>query len=83
MATNYTKFTSDLQKLVKLARSAIEKQQPVCMTLPKDWSRPRNFPLPIKAHKDTRQREYRPEAVLEWVEFVLNEHQQTTQQVTE
>lgn len=60
-------FTTDPKELALMACKALLRQQPVRMVLPEDWTRPDSFPLPIKADKDSPVREYRPLAVLEWV----------------
>lgn len=63
----YPPFTTDLQALAAMAINAMFNIEPVCMTLPDNWKRPHNFPLPIVVHKRTNNREYRPLAVLEWI----------------
>lgn len=67
-----TPFTTDPQQLVALASSALLSQTPVCMVLPADWTRPRDFPLPLKAVHGSPVREYRPMAVLNWVNDELS-----------
>jgi len=64
-------FTADHAELVSLASIALLAQQPVRMLLPDGWERPRNFPLPISAC-DSNAREYRPIAILEWVNDELS-----------
>jgi len=66
------KFTTHPQTLVMLATHAILYQHPVRLVLNEGWTRPRNFPLPIKADKSTANREYRPLAILEWVDGELS-----------
>lgn len=64
-------FTTEHAALVAMASTALLAQEPVRMTLPDDWIRPRNFPLPIKK-TDGAVREYRPLAILEWVNDELS-----------
>lgn len=61
-------FTTDRGVLVYAAAEALLNRKPVQMELPEGWKRPRNFPLPLVAHKDSNLREYRPLAILEWVD---------------
>ena len=64
-------FTTDPKELALMACKAMLRQQPVRMVLPEGWERPDSFPLPIKADKDSPVREYRPLAVLEWVNDLM------------
>ena len=64
-------FTTEHAALVAMASTALLAQEPVRMTFPDDWTRPRNFPLPIKK-TDGPVREYRPIAILEWVNDELS-----------
>ncbi len=64
-------FTTDPKELALMACKALLRQQPVRMVLPEDWTRPDSFPLPIKADKDSPVREYRPLAILEWVNDLM------------
>lgn len=64
-------FTTDLPTLVAAASTALLTQQPVQMTLPADWTRPHNFPLPVKREPAGVPQSYRPLAVLEWVDAEL------------
>lgn len=64
-------FTTDLPTLVALASDALLAQEPVRMTLPPDWTRPHNFPLPVKRQSAGEVQGYRPLAVLEWVDAEL------------
>lgn len=73
-----TEFTEDPKELALMACKALLRQQPVAMLLPDDWERPEGFPLPIKAHKDTLAREYRPLAILEWVNDTMAARVQAT-----
>ena len=68
----YHSFTTDLQQLAALAIDAMFRQDYVRMTLPAGWKRPHNFELPVKAHKDTSNREWRPLAVLGWINDELS-----------
>lgn len=68
----YHPFTTDLRQLAALAIDAMFRQDYVRMTLPADWKRPRNFELPVKAYKDTPNREWRPIAILIWINEELS-----------
>lgn len=63
---NTHEFTTTPSSLIALAGCAILAQEPVRLALPENWIRPRNFPLPIKK-TDGAVKEYRPLAILEWV----------------
>ena len=65
--TTAAPFSTAPDTLVALASQALLAQQPVRLSLPPDWQRPRNFPLPINARVAGPVREYRPLAVLDWV----------------
>lgn len=64
-------FTTDLPTLVALSSAALLMQEPVRMTLPPDWARPHNFPLPVKRQSAGEMQSYRPLAVLEWIDAEL------------
>ena len=64
-------FTDNPQQLAYLAVMALLERRPVQMSLPANWERPRNFPLPIEATPIPGPRCYRPLAVLEWVDEVV------------
>jgi hypothetical protein len=69
---NAAAFTTDPRELIRMASKALLAQHPVAMVLPAGWERPRGFPLPIKATPNSNVREYRPLAVLEWVNDQLS-----------
>ncbi len=64
-------FTTEHAQLVSMSSCALLAQEPVRLALPADWQRPRNFPLPIKK-TEGMVREYRPLAILEWVNDELS-----------
>ena len=66
-AVIYRPFAADAAPLAVLATSALLEQEPVRLLIPDGWKRPRNFPLPEKAFRDSQEREYRPMAILEWI----------------
>lgn len=67
-----TPFTTDLPTLVALAGAALLAQEPVRMVLLPDWTRPHNFPLPVKREPAGEPQSYRPLAILEWVNAELS-----------
>lgn len=69
-------FTAHPKELTLMACKCILSQQPVVMELPENWERPAGFPLPIKADKASPVREYRPLAILEWVNDTMAAHVQ-------
>lgn len=69
---NHVPFTTDHKTLIQMATEAIKGRTTVNMTLPEDWKRPRDFPLPNVAHKHTRQREYKPQYIIDWVKSEIN-----------
>ena len=70
-----TAATKEISELAKIATFHLLRQQPMEITHPADWQRD-GFPLPIKrnqpGHDGTTKQEYRPMAVLEYVQEVLS-----------
>lgn len=66
-----THFTTDPSTLVSLASAALLERKFVQMVLPAGWTRPHNFPLPVKREPADEPQSYRPLAVLEWVDAEL------------
>lgn len=67
-----TAFTTDHKALVEMASDALLAGDLVRMELPDGWKRPQDFPLPVKVDPRTPVREFRPLAIMEWVQAEIS-----------